>query len=282
MLLVDEHLEELSELLNQIPEDNYKVLSYLTEFQWRVIQHSDENLMTIQNLAVVFGPNLLRTENTQENTHLLVKDSSIVCKIMETIVLKKDSLFKRVFASPSKARKKLAHSTPSNRDAYASQKKNVRNASSPSLSSMIRPNKLGGESNSAELIPLKSPRSARGSRESSIYSPVVKVRANRGRKRPHSKAPSLPREVGEKIHTVPVTKAPTVEAHIQERPDMMRTRSNALSFESVSTTEDDSDISELDPSNVTIAQLLELLKEEREARKKLEERVAQLERANQS
>ncbi|NWX34578.1 RHG01 protein, partial [Notiomystis cincta] len=45
--------------LQDLPEENYQVLRFLTAFLVQVSAHSDRNKMTNTNLAVVFGPNLL-------------------------------------------------------------------------------------------------------------------------------------------------------------------------------------------------------------------------------
>lgn len=45
--------------MEKLPEDNYKVLKYIIRFLSRVMERSDLNKMNAQNLAVVFGPNLV-------------------------------------------------------------------------------------------------------------------------------------------------------------------------------------------------------------------------------
>ncbi|CAH1098727.1 unnamed protein product [Psylliodes chrysocephalus] len=56
----DERLRLVSILvMEKLPEDNYKVLKYIIRFLSRVMERSDLNKMNAQNLAVVFGPNLV-------------------------------------------------------------------------------------------------------------------------------------------------------------------------------------------------------------------------------
>lgn len=52
-------------ILERLPEDNYAVLKYLVQFLAKVQDRSDLNKMTSFNLAVVFGPNLVWSENRQ-------------------------------------------------------------------------------------------------------------------------------------------------------------------------------------------------------------------------
>ncbi|KAK8721375.1 hypothetical protein OTU49_012802 [Cherax quadricarinatus] len=52
-------------ILEKLPEDNYLVLKFLTNFLAKVMDRSDLNKMTASNLAVVFGPNLVRPRGGQ-------------------------------------------------------------------------------------------------------------------------------------------------------------------------------------------------------------------------
>lgn len=60
----DEMLRQVQILvMEKLPEDNYIVLKYVTGFLSRVMERQDLNKMSAQNLAVVFGPNLVWSEN---------------------------------------------------------------------------------------------------------------------------------------------------------------------------------------------------------------------------
>ncbi|CAG9832351.1 unnamed protein product [Diabrotica balteata] len=60
----DERLRLVSILvMEKLPEDNYKVLKYIIRFLSRVMERSDLNKMNAQNLAVVFGPNLVWSDS---------------------------------------------------------------------------------------------------------------------------------------------------------------------------------------------------------------------------
>lgn len=60
----DEQRRQVSILvMEKLPGDNYKILKYIISFLSRVMERSDLNKMTAQNLAVVFGPNLIWSDN---------------------------------------------------------------------------------------------------------------------------------------------------------------------------------------------------------------------------
>lgn len=46
-------------LTEELPHDNYQVLKYILDLLVEVAAHSEKNRMTTQNLAIVFGPNLI-------------------------------------------------------------------------------------------------------------------------------------------------------------------------------------------------------------------------------
>jgi hypothetical protein len=56
----EDQLEKLKEILHRLPKKNYNTLKFLIEHLDRIHQHAEHNKMTAHNLAVVFGPNLLR------------------------------------------------------------------------------------------------------------------------------------------------------------------------------------------------------------------------------
>lgn len=55
----DQRVEVTQQVLQTLPEENYRVLHFLTAFLVQVSAHSYQNRMNNTNLAVVFGPNLL-------------------------------------------------------------------------------------------------------------------------------------------------------------------------------------------------------------------------------
>lgn len=55
--------QRLAELLSALPGPNYECLRYLFNFMVMITRRSDKNKMIASNLAIVFGPNLLRSRN---------------------------------------------------------------------------------------------------------------------------------------------------------------------------------------------------------------------------
>lgn len=51
--------DSIHALVNSLPDPNYATLRALTLHLYRVAQHSDNNKMTISNLAIVFAPTLM-------------------------------------------------------------------------------------------------------------------------------------------------------------------------------------------------------------------------------
>lgn len=50
-------------VLQKLPEDNYKLLKFIFRFLCQIIDRKDLNKMTSSNLAIVFGPNLLWSQD---------------------------------------------------------------------------------------------------------------------------------------------------------------------------------------------------------------------------
>eukprot|EP00033_Pygsuia_biforma_P002466 GCRY01002734.1.p1 GENE.GCRY01002734.1~~GCRY01002734.1.p1 ORF type:complete len:211 (-),score=48.20 GCRY01002734.1:64-696(-) len=61
-----ERLLALRQLMHDIPEANFLLLSFLAQFLNRVSEHSSANLMTKNNLAIVFGPDIINRGADEE------------------------------------------------------------------------------------------------------------------------------------------------------------------------------------------------------------------------
>ncbi|NWZ28690.1 RHG15 protein, partial [Asarcornis scutulata] len=57
-----EQVQRVAELVQSLPPPNYATLRYLVAHLCRVMERADVNLMTRQNIGIVFGPTLLRPE----------------------------------------------------------------------------------------------------------------------------------------------------------------------------------------------------------------------------
>jgi len=80
----EEQLTEIKKVIKELPELNYNMLEYLLDFLDTMTRDSDDNLMTSENLAICFGPGLLRRE--EENLGQLMKESSMVTNILTVLV----------------------------------------------------------------------------------------------------------------------------------------------------------------------------------------------------
>uniref|UniRef100_A0A672YX82 Rho GTPase activating protein 22 n=1 Tax=Sphaeramia orbicularis TaxID=375764 RepID=A0A672YX82_9TELE len=56
----EEGVQELGNQVSTLPLPNYNLLKYICKFLDEVQSHCNENKMSVQNLATVFGPNILR------------------------------------------------------------------------------------------------------------------------------------------------------------------------------------------------------------------------------
>jgi len=76
------HLKELSVLISQLPIENQTLLKELTLFLYEVSEHSKVNRMTADNLGIVFGPNLLRS-NTEDIVTTMMKAPGLYALIIK-------------------------------------------------------------------------------------------------------------------------------------------------------------------------------------------------------
>ncbi|CAG06560.1 unnamed protein product [Tetraodon nigroviridis] len=60
-------LSSIYELVTSLPAANHDTMKLLFGHLRRVIQYGDNNRMTVQNVAIVFGPTLLRPEMETQN-----------------------------------------------------------------------------------------------------------------------------------------------------------------------------------------------------------------------
>uniref|UniRef100_A0A182SY30 Rho-GAP domain-containing protein n=1 Tax=Anopheles maculatus TaxID=74869 RepID=A0A182SY30_9DIPT len=77
-------LLELRQLLRRVPPMNYETLKHLMRHLHRVSAHSEVNLMDPRNLAIVFGPSVVRSAN--ESLETAVKDMRHQCQIVEVLI----------------------------------------------------------------------------------------------------------------------------------------------------------------------------------------------------
>lgn len=76
--------------LTTLPKPNYTLLMYLCRFLFEVQEHSEENKMGVRNLAMVFGPNILRSGS--EDPQVMMESTNLVTELI-SILIRKHELF---------------------------------------------------------------------------------------------------------------------------------------------------------------------------------------------
>ncbi|XP_059518058.1 rho GTPase-activating protein 22 isoform X4 [Myotis daubentonii] len=82
---------ELAEQVSSLPLANYNLLSYICKFLDEVQSHSNVNKMSVQNLATVFGPNILRPQI--EDPVTIMEGTSLVQHLMTVLIRRHSQLF---------------------------------------------------------------------------------------------------------------------------------------------------------------------------------------------
>merc|ERR1719228_2343199 len=82
--LASRRMDQLRKLVRELPEIHLETLKYVTGHLCQVAEHSTINKMEVRNLAIVFGPTLVRT--TDDNMVSMVTDMSQQCRIIESIL----------------------------------------------------------------------------------------------------------------------------------------------------------------------------------------------------
>ncbi|XP_037132671.1 rho GTPase-activating protein 12-like isoform X4 [Syngnathus acus] len=87
-----ERVHAIKELVRLLPEPNHDTMQALFKHLRKVIEHGEENRMTNQSVAIVFGPTLLRPEVETWNmaVHMVYQN-----QIVELILIEKDNIFGR-------------------------------------------------------------------------------------------------------------------------------------------------------------------------------------------
>ncbi|XP_029654102.2 rho GTPase-activating protein 1, partial [Octopus sinensis] len=77
-------------VLEELPEENYQLLKYIITFLGEVTEHSDKNKMGADNLALIFGPNLIWSKG-QVSFNLITAVNSFTLVLLNH----RDELFPR-------------------------------------------------------------------------------------------------------------------------------------------------------------------------------------------
>jgi len=73
-------------VLGDFPSFNFEVIKSLIEHLKRVAGHSDTNMMKASNLSIIFGPNLLRSKESEANPLVALADNSQQSKVVEILI----------------------------------------------------------------------------------------------------------------------------------------------------------------------------------------------------
>lgn len=79
-----ERARELRRLVHALPDAHYETLKYLIQHLRKVVAHSAYNKMEARNLAIVFGPTLVRAAS--DDMLAMVNDMSSQCRIIESFL----------------------------------------------------------------------------------------------------------------------------------------------------------------------------------------------------
>ncbi|XP_054481197.1 rho GTPase-activating protein 42 isoform X3 [Anoplopoma fimbria] len=69
-------------LVHKLPEKNRAMLDILTNHLLKVSSHSDQNMMTVSNLGMIFGPTLMRSQEETVAAMMNIKFQNIVVEII--------------------------------------------------------------------------------------------------------------------------------------------------------------------------------------------------------
>ncbi|KDR20991.1 Rho GTPase-activating protein 21 [Zootermopsis nevadensis] len=81
----------IKKLLHDLPDHHFETLKFLLLHLKKVVEHSTTNKMEARNLAIVFGPTLVRTAD--DNMVTMVTDMSHQCRIVESLISHVDWFF---------------------------------------------------------------------------------------------------------------------------------------------------------------------------------------------
>ncbi|XP_045736788.1 rho GTPase-activating protein 24 isoform X1 [Mirounga angustirostris] len=84
-------VKELAKQVKSLPVVNYNLLKYICRFLDEVQSYSGVNKMSVQNLATVFGPNILRPK--VEDPLTIMEGTVVVQQLMSVMIGKHDRLF---------------------------------------------------------------------------------------------------------------------------------------------------------------------------------------------
>ncbi|XP_064115553.1 rho GTPase-activating protein 21-A-like isoform X9 [Macrobrachium nipponense] len=79
-----QRMMELKRIVHELPDHHYETLRFLMMHLSLIVSQSEYNKMDVRNLAIVFGPTLVRSGD--DNMVTMVTDMSHQCRIVETLI----------------------------------------------------------------------------------------------------------------------------------------------------------------------------------------------------
>lgn len=76
----------IRKLLRDLPEHHFETLKHLMFHLKKVVEHSEANKMDAKNMAIVFGPTLMKASGSRDNVMTMVTDMSHQCRIVESLL----------------------------------------------------------------------------------------------------------------------------------------------------------------------------------------------------
>lgn len=89
-MYVEDGIAAIQKQLKTLPKPNYILLAYLCRFLFEVQEHSEQSKMNARNLAMVFGPNILRSGS--EDPQVMMESTNLVTELI-SILIRKHQLF---------------------------------------------------------------------------------------------------------------------------------------------------------------------------------------------
>ena len=84
-------LKALKRLIRRLPDVNFATMRFVCRHLTKIVANSDVNKMEVKNLAIVFGPTLVRA--SEDNMMSMITDMGQQCRIIESILSNCDWFF---------------------------------------------------------------------------------------------------------------------------------------------------------------------------------------------
>eukprot|EP00761_Pharyngomonas_kirbyi_P000919 gb/GECH01000920.1/.p1 GENE.gb/GECH01000920.1/~~gb/GECH01000920.1/.p1 ORF type:complete len:682 (+),score=206.72 gb/GECH01000920.1/:1-2046(+) len=112
----NQKLSTIKNLVWQLPENNRRVLAFLISHLNRVTGNKIKNKMTVQNLAIVFGPTLFRS--TDDTPLKIISDTPSITSLVMHFMLEYNYIFNKNVEEPEMAMAKFLEEENSRQKAH--------------------------------------------------------------------------------------------------------------------------------------------------------------------